>query len=173
MKHNRSFHVSVIGLLSALTVALSVLEGWLPAIPVAGARLGLANVTVMYALVHLSFPSAAAVTAVKCLFALFRGITAFLMSATGSVLALLMMWGMRKLCKERLGAVGLGIVGAVAHNIGQWCVAYAMLGTAMRYYAPILLLLALPAGVITGLVLHVTTPYFKRIAGEGQSPRRP
>ncbi len=173
MKKNRSFRISVIGLLSALTVVLSVLEGWLPAIPVAGARLGLANITVMYALVHLSFPSAAAVTAVKCLFALFRGTTAFLMSAAGSILALLMMWGIRKLCKERLGAVGLGIVGAVAHNVGQWCVAYAMLGTAMWYYAPILLLLALPAGVITGLVLHVTTPYFKRIAEENRTPYRP
>ncbi len=163
MKRSISFHVSVIGLLSALTVALSILEGWLPAIPVAGARLGLANITVMYALVHLSTPSAMAVTAVKCLFALFRGGTAFLMSTAGSVLALLAMWGMRRLFKERLGAVGLGIVGAVAHNVGQWLVAYAMLGDAMVYYAPILLLLALPAGVITGLVLHVTTPYFNRI----------
>lgn len=163
MKNNRSFRISLVGLLSALAVALSILEGWLPAIPVAGARLGLANVTTMYALVHLSFPSAVAVTVVKCLFALFRGTTAFFMSAVGSTLALLMMWGIRKLCKERLGAVGLGIVGAVAHNLGQWCVAYAMFGTAMWYYAPILLLLALPAGVITGLVLHVTTPYFNRI----------
>ncbi len=163
MKRSIAFRISVIGLLSALTVALSVLEGWLPAIPAAGARLGLANITVMYALVHLSFPSAAAVTAVKCLFALFRGGTAFLMSTAGSVLALFAMWGMRRLCKERLGAVGLGIVGAVAHNVGQWIVAYTILGNAMVYYAPILLLLALPAGVITGLVLHVTTPYFNRI----------
>ncbi len=163
MKKNRSFHVSVIGLLSALAIAFSVLEGWLPAIPIPGARLGLANITVMYALAHLSFPSAAAITAVKCLFALLRGGTAFLMSAVGSLLALLVMWGIRRLCQEKLGAVGLGIVGAIAHNGGQWLVAYAMLGDAMWYYAPLLLLLAIPAGVLTGLVLHVTTPYFNRM----------
>ncbi len=151
-------------LLSALALVLSFLEGLLPPLPVPGARLGLANVTVMFALTGVSFPCAAAVTAVKAGFALFRGTTAFFMSAAGSGAALLCMAGVRALLKERLGCIGLGVVGAIAHNVGQWCVAYLLFGGAMWYYAPILLLAAIPAGILTGVVLRVAGPYFKRIA---------
>lgn len=151
-------------LLSALALALSFLEGLLPPLPVPGARLGLANVTVMFALTGVSFPCAAAVTAVKALFALFRGGTAFLMSAAGSGFSLLGMAGLRLLFKNRLGCIGLGVAGAVLHNVGQWCVALLLLGDAMWYYGPVLLMAAIPAGVLTGVVLRVTAPYFKRLS---------
>lgn len=163
MKHNSVRRLTSTALLAALALALSFLEGLLPPLPIPGARLGLANVTVMFALTSLSFPSAVAITAFKTVFALFRGGTAFMMSAAGGVLALTLMWLLRRLLGDRLGAVGLGIAGAVAHNAGQWCVAYALLGPAMTYYAPLLLLLAIPAGCVTGLTLHATTPYLKRI----------
>lgn len=152
------------GLLAALALALSFLEGLLPPLPVPGARPGLANVTVMFALTGISFPCAAAVTAVKALFALFRGGTAFLMSAAGSSLSLLGMAGLRALLKDRLGCIGLGVTGAVLHNVGQWCVALLLLGDAMWYYGPVLLAAAIPAGILTGAVLRVATPYFKRLS---------
>lgn len=163
MKQRNLQHLTVTALLAALALALSFLEGLLPPLPIPGARLGLANVTVMFALTTLSVPCAAAITVAKALFALFRGPTAFLMSAAGSLAALALMWLTRRLLKERVGAVGLGIVGAVAHNAGQWLVAFLLLGPAMVYYAPFLLLLALPAGILTGLTLHVTAPYLTRL----------
>lgn len=163
MNEKRLRQLTVAGMLSALALVLSFLEGLLPPLPIPGARLGLANVTVMFALTGVSFPCAAAVTAVKALFALFRGGTAFLMSAAGGLAALLLMWLIQRLLRDRVGPVGLGIVGAVAHNMGQWCVAYLLLGQAMLYYAPLLLLLAVPAGAITGLGLHIVGPYLKRL----------
>lgn len=163
MSDNKLRRLTSAGLLAALALALSFLEGLLPPLPIPGARLGLANITVMFALTGVSLPCAAAITAAKALFALLRGGTAFFMSAAGGVAALLVMWLARRLLREHLGAVGLGIVGAVAHNAGQWCAAYLLLGPAMLYYAPLLLVLAIPAGCITGLTLHFTTPYLKRI----------
>ncbi len=163
MKNDPLRRLTSTALLAALALALSFLEGLLPPLPIPGARLGLANVTVMFALSSISVPCAVAITVFKAIFALMRGGTAFFMSAAGGVAALLLMWLLRRLLGDRLGAVGLGIAGAVAHNIGQWCVAYGLLGPAMLYYAPLLLLLAIPAGCITGLTLHVTTPYLKRI----------
>lgn len=151
------------GLLAALALALSFLEGLLPPLPIPGARLGLANVTVMFALAYVSPSCAATLTVIKALFALLRGGTAFLMSAAGGVCAFLLMWLARRMLGDRLGAVGLGIVGAVSHNAGQWLVAYLLLGRAMVYYAPLLLLLAVPAGAVTGLTLHVVGPYLKRL----------
>lgn len=149
----------ITALLAALTVVLSALESSLPPLPIPGAKLGLANLTVMYALCEVSLPSAVSVSVVKIAFALFRGPMACAMSAGGTLLSLLVMVVLHRFFADKLSFVGLGVAGAVAHNTGQWMVSYALLGSAMTYYAPILLLLAIPAGLVTGLVLNVTVPY--------------
>lgn len=148
------------GILSALAIALSALESALPPLPVAGAKLGLANLAVMVALLVISLPCAAGVTAVKIGFALFRGPLAFAMSAAGSVLALAAMALAKRLCRDKLSSLSLGLIGAVMHNTGQWLMAYALLGKAMVYYAPLLFLMAIPAGLLTGLTVSLLKPYF-------------
>ena len=152
----------IAAVLSALTVALSFLESLLPPLPIPGAKLGLANITVMYALCGVSLPCAAGVTVVKAAFSLLRGPIACLMSVVGSFLSLFSMALLHRLSRDKLSFVGLGVVGAVFHNTGQWVVSFWLLGSAMTYYAPLLLLLAIPAGLITGLVLNVVVPYFKK-----------
>lgn len=163
MKQNRTTRLMLAALLSALTVVLSILEGLLPPLPIPGAKLGLANITVMYALCGVSIPCAAGVAIVKAAFALFRGPIACLMSAVGSALSLLLMALVHRLFRDKLSFVGLGVVGAMAHNMGQWVVSYWLLGSAMTYYAPLLLLLAIPAGILTGLVLNILYPYLQNI----------
>lgn len=163
MSRTRTERLMLAAVLSALTVVLSFLEGLLPPLPIPGAKLGLANITVMYALCGVSGPCAAGVAIVKAAFALFRGPIACLMSAAGSLLSLLLMALIHRLFRDKLSFVGLGVMGAVAHNMGQWMVSYLLLGSAMTYYAPLLLLLAIPAGVITGLVLNVLYPYLQNI----------
>ncbi|MBQ9964045.1 MAG: Gx transporter family protein [Clostridia bacterium] len=158
----RTNRLIVAGLLSALAIALSVLEGLLPPLPIPGAKLGLANITVMFALQAVSVPCAGGIVLVKTAFALFRGPIACLMSAVGGILSLIAMGIARRLWRDKLSFVGVGVIGALAHNIGQWCVAYVLLGSAMVYYAPILLLLAIPAGLITGLVLNMVYPYLQK-----------
>ena len=164
MIRERTHRLIVAGLLAALAVALSALEGVLPPLPIPGAKLGLANVVVMYALCRVSFPTAAGVLAVKVTFALFRGPVACFMSAVGGVLSLLGMALLYRLCRDKISFVGLGLVGAVLHNVGQWCVAFGLLGSAMTYYAPFLLLLAVPAGLVTGLVLNIVSSYLPQLA---------
>lgn len=162
MKREATKRWAIAGILAALAVALSVLEGWLPPLPIVGAKLGLANLAVMAALLLVSFPCAAGVTAVKIGFALFRGPLACAMSAAGSVLALLAMAAVKRLFRDKLSCVSLGLVGAVAHNMGQWLAAYAVFGSAMFYYAPLLLLAAIPAGALTGVTMSLVKPYILR-----------
>ncbi len=157
----RTKQLIVAGLLSALAVAFSVLEGLLPPLPIPGAKLGLANITVMFALQAVSVPCAGGVVLIKAVFALFRGPVACLMSAAGGALSLVAMAIARRLWSDKLSFVGIGVIGALAHNVGQWCTAYLLLGPAMVYYAPILVLLAIPAGVITGIVLNLVYPYLQ------------
>ena len=50
MSNNRIYRLTVTAILAALALALSFLEGLLPPLPVPGARLGLANLAVMFAM---------------------------------------------------------------------------------------------------------------------------
>ena len=162
MKRRSINRVVTAGMLSALAVAFSFLEGVLPPLPIPGARLGLANTVTMVAIGSVSLPCAVGVTVVKIAFALLRGPMACLMSAVGSALSLVVMAVLHRLFADKLSFVGIGVPGAIAHNVGQWCVAYAMLGEAMWYYAPLLLLLAIPAGCITGLLVNWICVHLKQ-----------
>ena len=110
---------ALLGLLAALAVALSFLEGLLPVIPIPGAKLGLSNIVIMYALTSLNLPCALALAAVKAAFSLLRGGTAFFMSLAGGLLSTLVMAGALRLFRNRVSFIGVGILGAVAHNGGH------------------------------------------------------
>ena len=81
---------AIIGLMGALTVALSLLEGLLPPLPSLppGAKLGLANVIVLLAAWQAGLPSALLLALIKALAVLLsRGGTAALMSLSGGLLS--------------------------------------------------------------------------------------
>ena len=145
---------ALLGLLAALAVALSFLEGLLPVIPIPGAKLGLSNIVIMYALTSLNLPCALALAAVKAAFALLRGGTAFFMSLAGGL----------RLFRNRVSFIGVGILGAVAHNGGQLAAAMLLLSPALIGYGPWLLLLAVAAGTVTGLTLNIVMPALGRLS---------
>lgn len=150
--------LTLTGLFGAAAIVLSVLEALLPPLPVPTARLGLANVAVTAALALFGLPSGAAVAAIKVVFALLtRGITAAWMAGTGTLCAVLLTAALLPL--RRRGAltfVGVSIAASAAHTVGQLAAATMLLGGAVTAYAPWLLLLSIPMGTVTGLVLNVT-----------------
>ena len=155
---------ALLGLLAALAVALSFLEGLLPVIPIPGAKLGLSNIVIMYALTSLNLPCALALAAVKAAFALLRGGTAFFMSLAGGLLSTLVLAGALRLFRTRVSFIGVGILGAVAHNGGQLAAAMLLLSPALIGYGPWLLLLAVAAGTVTGLTLNIVMPALGRLS---------
>lgn len=159
---------AMLGLLCALAVALSFLEGLLPVLPVPGAKLGLSNIVTMYTLSVMGLPAALAVAAVKGLFALLRGGTACLMSLAGGLLSTLLMAAVLPLSGRLLSFVGVGVVGAVGHNAGQLVMAMLLMDPSLLYYTPWLLLMALLAGLLTGMVLNVVMPALTRITARLQ-----
>lgn len=152
--------LTLIGVLGALAVALSALEGCLPALPVPGARLGLANLAVTAALFWLGLPAGISVGGIKTVFVLLtRGLTAAMMTGAGTLLAVLVMAAMRALYRRRFVTfVGVGVAGAAAHNTGQLLCAALLLGGGVWYYLPLLLLCAAVCGVLTGLLLNLVLP---------------
>ena len=148
--------LALCAVLSALALALSYLESFFPLallVPLPGVKLGLANSVMLYALCTLGFSSAMCVLLARCaLGALFAGdASALLFSLLGGVAALLMMALLRR--AGRLSIFGISIAGAAAHNCGQVCAAMLTLGSdAPLYYLPLLLLVSLFTGALSGSV---------------------
>ena len=154
---------ALLGLLSALALVLSILEGFLPILPVPGAKLGLSNIVTMYALSTLGLPYALTITLIKGGFAFVRGGIACIMSLSGGIASTLLMALFLRFKGRFFSFVGIGVTGACAHNGGQLLAAMLLVDPSLRYYAPWLLLMALLAGLLTGITLNVLMPVLSRI----------
>ena len=153
------------GLLGALALVLSAAENMIPPVPVLppGAKLGLSNLVTMFAVNALGLAPALFITLLKSLFAgLTRGVLASVMSLAGGLASTLAMWLVCRPRRQLAGAVGFGVVGAVAHNFGQFWVAFFLTTPAVVYYIPWLLLFGVLSGVLTGQVFCVTMPLLHR-----------
>ena len=151
--------VALMGILAALALTLSALEGWLPPLPFLppGAKAGFSHIIVMFAAQTLGGPYALVLAVIKALFALLtRGGVAGAMSLFGGLGATLVMW----LCVRRHASLILtGMLGAIAHNSLQLVVAMVLTETPLLVgYLPALLLFALCAGTVTGVLLKLLYP---------------
>ncbi len=156
--------VALGGMLAALCIALSAVEGlltgWLGLPP--GVKPGFANVAVMYALFFLGTKPALLLVALKALFAaLTRGASAGILSAAGGMLSLAVLLFLR--CIPRLGWAVLSVCGAFAHNLGQLAAVGLLFDTSsVVWYLPILTLSAAACGVLSGYLLSRIAPVVNR-----------
>ncbi len=157
---NRRWSASTIaklGMLTAVAIVLGYFEHLLPVTGIPGVKLGLANTVLLYALYLLDIPSAILLMFLKVGVSglMFGGPAAMLYSFAGGVLSLVMMILARRL--KGLSIVGVSIMGAVSHNIGQMLVAIFVVQTrAILAYLPILLIAAAITGTLTGLIAQYT-----------------
>ena len=152
--YEKTRHIALSGLLFALAMALSFIEGSL-VIPglLPGMKLGLANIVTVFALYQLGAGAALAILLTRCLLGgLFAGnLSAMLFSVLGGLTAMLVMIFLRRLPK--LSVYGVSIGGAAAHNIGQMAAAVITLGSTMVLgYLPFLLAVSLFTGALTGFI---------------------
>ncbi len=151
----RAYLVSRIGLLVALGLVLQIIEGTIPPVlPLPGARLGLANLATLIALVTIGPWEALAVNLLRCLLGgLLRGsFIGLTISLTAGTAATLVMMALYYLPAGVLSLTGISIAGAVTHNAAQLAVAMWLVGfPGLKHYLPYLLLIALPTGFLIGL----------------------
>lgn len=153
------------GLLGALALVLSAVEGMLPPIPMLppGAKLGLSNIVTMYAAGAVGLGPALCIAVIKGLFAgMMRGATALMMSLAGGVLSTLVMWLLLRLKSRPFGTIGLGVAGALSHNAAQLLVAVLLTTPAVAWYVPWLIVFGVCSGILTGLVLRVVMPFLDK-----------
>ncbi len=146
--------ISRLALFIAMGAILHWIEGTLPApIPVPGARLGLANLITLLAVLLWGTRDALIVAGGRAILGSLLGGTfgtlTFFMSFSGAFFAALVM---AIVGHGPVGPVGLSVIGAAMHNITQLSVFYLVTAhVGVWAYLPPLLLLAVPAGAATGL----------------------
>ena len=146
-------------LLTALALALSWLEAALP-LPAAppGVKLGLANLTAVFALYRMSFWEAASISLARIVLVslTFGNAYSLAYSLAGGALSLAVMTAMKGTGKFSI--LGVSIAGGVGHNIGQILVAMGVLGTArLAWYLPALLVSGTLAGTAVGAAGGILT----------------
>ncbi|MBR5967197.1 MAG: Gx transporter family protein [Lachnospiraceae bacterium] len=155
----RITRLTTAGVLVALAFILSYLESLLPSFTgVPGVKPGFANIAVMCALYALGGRTAVAVALIRVVLSgfMFTGMNAMLYSLAGSALSLIIMLLLRSTDKFSVPAVS--IAGAVAHNAGQILLACLMLGKAVLYYLPVLIISGSIAGLVIGIISAFIIP---------------
>ena len=148
--------LTLCAVLTAMALALSYLENFFPlslAIPVPGIKLGLANIVTVFAVFMLGARDAALILAARIfLGAVFGGnFSTVFYSAGGGAAAILITIGLRCVLTRKQIWVA-GAMGAIAHSVGQMCVAVALTDTpSLLLYLPVMIVISIFTGTFTGL----------------------
>lgn len=150
----RAKQVAQYGLLASMMLVLGFVERQFMLVPgVPGIRLGLSNTVLLYALCLMSARGAWLLMGLKVGLSafLYAGVSGLFYSFAGGVLSLAAM--LLALLLPGLGIVGVSVLGATAHMVGQILMSRLMLGTwAAAVQAPLLFVAAVATGVLTGVI---------------------
>ncbi|MEL7569987.1 MAG: Gx transporter family protein [Eubacteriaceae bacterium] len=151
-----------VSLLIAFSLILSYIETFIPAIPIPGAKLGLASIATLLALYLFDFKTSFTVVALRIILSafMFTNFTALIYSLSGGIVSLIAMYLTIKLAKDKLSIIGVSIIGAVFHNMAQLAAAIFVLGTvSIVTLTPWLLFLGIITGIFTGLASKYVLKY--------------
>lgn len=145
----------------ALLASASVVLGYIESIICAlmplppGIKLGLANTVVLYSIYTLGIGGSVILIILKVVLTGFMSgnlAAAFLYSMGGAVLSLISMLLVKNISRDKVSIIGVSVVGAVFHNVGQILVASLLLQTpGLMFYVFVLMISAVITGTLTGL----------------------
>ena len=157
MMEKKAFNVhkiALLGVLTAGTIVIAILESFIPSIGIPGVKLGLANIMILVILYELGIWEAVVVNLTRVLVVgLIRGTflsMGFVMSLVGATLSLAVMI-LFYLLIRKFSIVGVSVIGSVFHVTGQILVAMIYLGTSyVIFYLPIIAISAIITGILVG-----------------------
>ncbi len=156
----------LLSLLLAIAIVLRLFENAFPfPVQLPGAKLGLANSITIIALLFFGTMKTSIFLAARLLLValITTGLftPGFFIGLGGAAFSFLLM---ALACRTRLfSPIGIGILGACAHNCGQLLVAmFLMQTTLLLNYLPLLLLVAIPTGISTGLLAKLALPVIRQ-----------
>ncbi|HOJ83171.1 MAG TPA: Gx transporter family protein [Bacillota bacterium] len=167
-----------LAVLVSIAVVIHTVEAALPLpMPVPGVRLGLANMITLLTIVLYGARSGLLVAVLRSVIGsliggTFLGFGFWLSLAGGVACTAVMSLAAMMMRNGYLSLVSVSVLGAAAHNLVQLAVAGAIIGSAalLRGYFPLLLLLAVPTGVFTGLAAYYLEGVTRRALGHAGGP---
>ena len=150
--------LTLMALLTAIALTIFMIEAQIPAlVPIPGIKLGLANIITVFAVFALGPKEAASILFVRVfLGAVFAGnFSTIFYSSAGGLCAILVTILLRKILTHKQLWVA-GVLGAVAHSIGQMTAAIFISGTpGLIVYLPVMMVCSIITGLFTGLCAQV------------------
>ena len=146
--------LTTLSLLCAIALTIFMVEAQIPAlVPVPGVKLGLANIVTVFTVFAIGAKEGALVLAVRIfLGAVFAGnFSTIFYSAAGGALAIgVTILSKKFLTKKQLWVAG--VLGAIAHSVGQMVMAMTLTGTpGLVVYLPVMIVISILTGCFTGL----------------------
>lgn len=151
--------VALLGVLTAISIVIAIVESFIPSIGIPGVKLGLTNIVILIILYEIGTIEAVLVDLLRVFLVSFiRGTflsMGFVMSLTGAIFSIAIMILFHLLIKKFL-IVGVSVVGALFHVFGQIIIAMIYLSSGyVLYYLPIIAFSAVITGVFVGIVAQL------------------
>lgn len=146
--------IATFGVLVALAFIFSYIEALIPFnLGVPGMKLGLANIVVLATLYLLGAKEAFVVSLIRVVLVgfTFGNLNTMIYSLAGGLLSFAVMALAKRL--NLFSIIGVSVLGAIFHNVGQIAVAMIMLETsALIAYLPVLMAFGVVSGIVIGIV---------------------
>lgn len=160
--------LTFLGLMVGYSLILYIIESYIPNPLIAvfpGAKLGLSNIITLLSLIIFGLKDTFIILSVRIILSsIFAGpISYLLFSIGGAYLSLILMYVASR--SKDLSIIGISIIGAIGHNIGQLLVASLIIENLMIVtYLPFMLTASLITGLFVGLVSKYCYPKMKKFS---------
>ncbi len=161
---NKTRRIALDSLLLAVALIFSYVETIFPLtafIPLPSFKLGLANVVIMLAVWAVSIIDAAVISFLRVVIMglLFGNPVSIWFSFGGALFSVLVLTLLKKTANDKISFVGISVISAAAHNIGQIVFATAFFGFKIVFaYLPFLLVLSVFVGGVCGALVNLIYP---------------
>lgn len=154
--NGRAKKITILSVLAAASLITFLIENLFPPLFIPGAKLGLGNVFVMFALYAFGVGPAFVVLLVKCILGnlIVGNLSSMIFSLTAGVAGLFVMSVINVFLGKKITPVSLSVVGAVVNNLVQ-NVVYALITSTVlaMTYLPYLALIGIVSGLTVGFAV--------------------
>lgn len=147
--------LAMIAIFTGVASIINILESYVQLVPGTAFKIGFSNIVTLIILYVYGPKEAVTVVILRlivtALFApgTFNGVT-FALSLSGAIFSLITLIILKKL--DLFGIMAVSAISSVMHVIGQIVAASYVITEAALFYAPIMLFLSVPAGILTGIL---------------------
>ena len=166
MKITKIQRLTRLSLLITVALMLSYLESLIPILPIPGAKIGLANIVILFALLTMSFGDGLVIILLRTTISafLFTSLSYLFYALVGGIASLITMYIVLKFIKKDTFTIGVSVIGAITHSLAQVIVAMIILeSSAVLSFLPWLIIIAVPTGIFVGISVRYLKVYTRGI----------